>query len=411
MNVMSAPENQAPESHTFADTGKIWTPTFILVAFVNLGTFMAFNMTNTGIPVFVDALGGSPFQVGLVTTLTTASALATRPFTGLMVDRFGRKGILVTGLLVTTASIALFALIPLIPVILVLRFIQGLGWGLSSTATSTICADELPPRRFAEGMGYFSLTTSLASAVAPALAVALLDYVGIDAMISVSLACIAIACVLAFLPALKTKPASETRPAPSEKTKLSLSTLFERRALFPSALIFLVNMAFAPITTFIVLHGQDRGIDGVFVYFIVFALANLVTRPVIGKIIDKTGFFWPAILSAASVILTMVFIASATDLSMFCVAGIFAGLGFGTAMGTFQTMAVMPVPPQRRGVATSTYLFGLNGGMTAGSLIAGLLVGPFGYGGMYFCMGLFPLIAGIMVVVTGPKHMKKFEIQ
>lgn len=407
---MSTPQSRMPET-SFAENGKIWTPTFILVAFVNLGTFMAFNMTNTGIPVFVDALGGSPFQVGLVTTLTTASALATRPFTGVMVDRFGRKGILISGLLVTTASIALFALIPLIPVILALRFIQGLGWGLSSTATSTICADVLPPRRFAEGMGYFSLTTSLASAVAPALAVALLDYAGIDTMISVSLACIVIACVLAFLPALKTKPAKETRPAPSEQRNRSLSTFFERRALFPAALIFLINMAFAPITTFIVLHGQERGIEGIFVYFIVFALANLVTRPVIGKLIDRTGFFWPAILSAASVILTMVFIASATDLSMFCVAGIFAGLGFGTAMGTFQTMAVMPVAPQRRGVATSTYLFGLNGGMTAGSLIAGLLVGPLGYGGMYFCMGLFPLIAGIMVVVMGSKRMEKYKAQ
>lgn len=407
---MNASQDRTPET-SFIETRKIWTPTFILVAFVNLGTFMAFNMTNTGIPVFVDALGGSSFQVGLVTTLTTASALATRPFTGLMVDRFGRKGILITGLLVTTASIALFALIPLIPVILVLRFVQGLGWGLSSTATSTICADVLPPRRFAEGMGYFSLTTSLASAIAPALAVALLDYAGIDAMISVSLACIVIACVLAFLPALKTKPATETRPAPSKKRTMSLSTLFERRSLFPAALIFLVNMAFAPITTFIVLHGQERGVEGIFVYFVVFALVNLITRPVIGKIIDNTGFFWPAILSASSVILTMVFIASATDLAMFCVAGMFAGLGFGTAMGTFQTMAVMPVSSQRRGVATSTYLFGLNGGMTVGSLIAGLLVGPFGYGGMYFCMALFPFIAGIMVVVIGPKRMRKFEVK
>ena len=132
---------------------RLWTPAFVLVSLVNLATFMAFNMTNTGMPVFVSMLGGSPFQVGLVTTLTTASALVTRPFTGLMVDRFGRKGILLAGVIVTLGSVALFPIVPIVPAILGLRFIQGLGWGLSSTATSTIAADVIPPRRFAEGLG------------------------------------------------------------------------------------------------------------------------------------------------------------------------------------------------------------------------------------------------------------------
>lgn len=412
---------------------RLWTPAFVLVSLVNLATFMAFNMTNTGMPVFVSMLGGSPFQVGLVTTLTTASALVTRPFTGLMVDRFGRKGILLAGVIVTLGSVALFPIVPIVPAILGLRFIQGLGWGLSSTATSTIAADVIPPRRFAEGMGYFSLTTSISAAIAPALSIVLLEQAGIETMIAVSIACAGAALAFA-LPARFRTPAALQKPPvpfaeakaradsgkaaesddtpsaqPGRKGRFSLDALFERRALVPSVLIFLMNVAFTPISTFIVLHGQDRGVEGISLYFIVYALVNLVTRPLIGKAIDRVGFFAPGILAAASVVVTMVMVAGAHSLTVFCVAGAFAGLGFGTSMGVFQTMAVGAVPPARRGVATSTYLFGLNGGMALGSLIAGMVAGPLGYGGMYLLMAAFPLIAGAVLLGVGPRRLAAYR--
>lgn len=397
----------------------IWTTPFVLIALVNLTVFMGFNMTTTGMPVLVASLGGSPFQVGLVTTLATGAALLMRPFTGAAVDRFGRKAILLIGLAVMIVAIALFMVLPPVSVILVLRFVQGIGWGFGSTATSTIVADVLPPARFAEGMGYFALTSSVATAIAPALSIALLDSAGPQTMLTVTLVCVAIAFLLALAGRFHVTPSptsagdtasssgSGRSPLPSSQgparaaQKRSLSSLFERRALVPSALVFLTSMGFTPITTFIVLHSQQVGVEGISLYFVVYALVNIVTRPVIGKLIDRHGFFWPALLAAAGVVATLALVAFSDSLLLFCVAGAFAGLGFGTAMGVLQTMAVSSVTPDRRGAATSTYLFGLDGGMAAGSLIAGFVAAPLGYGGMFLAMALFPLAAALVVAIMG----------
>lgn len=423
----------------------LWTLEFILISLINLAVFMGFNMTNTGMPVFIDLLGATPFQVGLVTTLSTGAALATRPFTGWMVDHMGRKGILIAGIVVTAVSVALFLVFPFISAILILRFIQGLGWGLSSTATSTIVADVLPRPRFAEGMGWFAMTTSLASAIAPALSIVLLEQAGGEAMIAVTLVCIVLAFILALMgrftrpassiPTKQTKPqasipsvsptgtttqhaATQTKTdqkpslpvAPEEGEKPSaLSMLFDRHALLPSVLSCLVNTAFAPIATFIVLHSQEQGVAGISLYFVVYALVNIVSRPSIGRIIDRHGFFWPGLLASIGVVISLVLIAGAQSLVVFCIAGAFCGLGFGTAMSTFQTMAVGSVHPSRRGVATSTYLFGMNGGMAIGSLIAGLFIESLGYSNMYLLMALFPAISGIVVLVVGPKGLKKYR--
>lgn len=432
------------------DKASLWTSEFVLISLINLAVFMGFNMTNTGMPVFVDILGGTPFQVGLVMTLSTAAALATRPFTGWMVDHMSRKGILISGIVVTAVSVALFLVFPLVSAILVLRFIQGLGWGLSSTATSTVVADVLPRSRFAEGMGWFAMTTSLASAIAPALSIVLLEQAGGEVMIIVTIAFILIALIMALVGRFKrpdqsaystpsvpsvaskeapvpaqaassaekplaqpiqqptTKTTSPSFPAEEKKASV-LSSLFDRHAVLPSILSCLINMAFAPIATFIVLHSQEQGVTGISLYFVVYALVNIVSRPSIGRIIDRHGYFWPGLLSSIGVIVSLALIAWGQSLVVFCIAGAFCGLGFGTAMSTFQTMAVGSVHPSRRGVATSTYLFGMNGGMALGSLIAGLFVESLGYSNMYLIMAIFPIISGIVVLVVGPKGLKKYR--
>lgn len=392
--------------------GGLWTSSFILICFVNLFVFMGFNMTNTGIPVFVDTLGGSTFEVGLVSTLATGAALVTRPFTGMMVDRFGRKGILVAGLVVTVLSIAMFLVFPIVSVILMIRLIQGIGWGFSSTATSTIVADILPKPRFAEGMGYFSMTTSLATAIAPALSIVLLENAGSEVMLWVTLAFMAVALVVAIAGRFE-NPAqikAERPGAPKdEPRRIRLADLFDRRALLPSVLTCLLTMAFAPIGTFIVLHAQGQGVEGIALYFVVYAIVNFATRPVLGKLIDKVGFFWPSIVAALGVMLTLGLIAWGQSLFVFCLAGAFAGLGFGTSMSAFQTMAVAAVKPERRGVATSTYLVGLNGGMALGALVAGALAGLLGYAGMYTATILLPVIVLVAVFVIGPKRMEAYR--
>ena len=270
--------------------GEIFTRDFLILSTINLSMFFGFQMLNIGLPVYMDQLGAEAHVVGLATTLMTVTATLVRVFTGALLDRFGRVGMLIGGTALMVCTIASYAIFPVVGIILGLRLIHGLGWGIGSTASSTIAADIIPKRRFAEGMGYFAMTTAIASALAPAVSIELVQGAGAEYMIYVATGITALALVLSIVETVlgkrkREKAASdqsetvatgaepkETAPpedGPSGEAAMpgppvqppvqysKLETLFERRALVPSILIFLVNIGFGCITTFIALHAQD----------------------------------------------------------------------------------------------------------------------------------------------------------
>lgn len=416
------------------DRSAIFTRDFVLVSFINFTVFFGFQMTNVGIPVYMAQLGADAFVVGIATTLMTTAALIFRPFIGAVTDRLGRKGVLIGGMAIVVCATVSYAIFPIVGVILGLRVLHGVGWGLSSTATSTIAADIIPKKRFAEGMGYFALTNSISSALAPALAIYLTQGVGALEMLVVASASVGISFVLSLfqrntvqkadgeLPraaaaaqsgergaaVASDKPAGPPAGA-REQQGSKLDAIFERRALLPSVAMLLTNIGFATITTFIALHGAERGVENMSLYFVFYALTTIATRPSIGKLIDRYGFFVPGILAGVGTAGSLALIGLSVNIWMFCAAGVLAGLGLGTGMGVYQTMAVSVVEPWRRGVATSTYFFAFDAGIAAGAVIGGALAQVFGYGMMFVLMGIAPLLSVALFLVAGREKIAAFS--
>lgn len=417
---------------------EIFTRDFLMLATINLSMFFGFQMLNIGLPVYMAQLGAVGQIIGLATTLMTIMATIMRVFAGALLDRFGRWGMLIGGTVVMVCAITSFAIFPVVGIILGLRMLHGIGWGVGSTASSTIAADIIPKKRFAEGMGYFAMTTAISSAVAPAASVALLQGTGAEGMIYVAAGVTALSLVLSVIEALLSKriaakraredeaPAGELREgcdapvktdAPiqggeSRQSKYSgVEALFERRAVVPGVLMFLVNVGFGCITTFIALHAGEQGGNGVSAYFLVYAVVTLVSRPYIGKLIDRYGYRVPAILSTLCTAGTLALIGVSSNTFMFACSGVLGGLGIGTAMGTYQSMAVASVEPQRRGVATSTYMTAFDLGIALGSLVGGVLADMFGYTIMYFTVAIFPIAASVISAVVIKGEAKEREDQ
>ena len=358
-----------------------------------------------------------------------------RVFAGPALDRFGRTGLLLGGIAIMACSIFAYAVFPVVGIIMGLRLIQGIGWGSGSTASSTIAADIIPKHRFAEGMGYFAMTNALSSAIAPAVSIELAQGVGGVYMVYVSAGVTCLAFVLAIVEVAlgKRKGKGASEPPASVKADLgqearrvaSLSSghaaeqgrkgsfeagasarpaatvsgfdkFFERRAIVPGLLMLLVNVGFGCITTFLALHAIERGVDNVTPYFVVYAIVTLISRPFIGKLVDRYGYRMPAILSTLCTAGTLVLIGASNSIAMFALAGVFAGLGVGTAMSTFQAMAVAGVEPWRRGVATSTFMTAFDLGIGIGQFSGGLVAGALGYRVMFYAVALFPVIACIV---------------
>ncbi len=425
---MAAMERRGTSSgKTRAPLGEIFTRDFLMISTINLCMFFGFQMLNVGLPMYMAQLGAVGQIVGLATTLMTVTATLVRVFAGALLDRIGRWGLLIGGTIVMVCSIVSFAIFPIVGVILGVRLLHGIGWGTGSTAASTIAADVIPKRRFAEGMGYFALTNAISSAIAPVAAVELIQGVSGSAMVYVAAGITVIALVLSIIEALIAKkreaqseggregdglerPASQ-EPVPTSGDSASreparapdhppaqskLETLFERRAIVPGILILLVNIGFGCITTFIALHADAQQVSGVSAYFVVYAIITLASRPYIGRLIDRHGYRIPAMLSTICMAGTLMLIGLSSNTFMFAVAGVLGGLGIGTSMGTFQSMAVARVEPWRRGVATSTYMTAFDLGIAIGAFAGGFIVDFAGYTVMYFAVAIFPLVACVL---------------
>src|SRR5699024_1390380 len=161
---------------------KIWTKDFVIICLANFFIFLGFQLTMPTLPLFVEELGGNDRQIGLIVGIFTFSALLLRPYAGHALETKGRAFVYMTGLIIFVLSVGSYAFISIIALLFIMRVVQGVGWGLSTTATGTIATDLIPPKRRGEGMGYFGLSGNLALAFGPSLGLTLTGYISFTSL-------------------------------------------------------------------------------------------------------------------------------------------------------------------------------------------------------------------------------------
>jgi len=387
----------------------LFTKSFLIISIINMLLFFGFQITNVGMPIYVASLGANDIIVGLVTTLVTVASIIFRPLSGVILDRMNRKLILLASITVMVIVTAGYVVFPIVGLILVFRLFQGVGYSISDTATSVMVADDIPKERFAEGMGYFTIIAALSAAVAPVLAVSLME--GSRAMLMISLAAGGFAAGLIltlFYKSGKKKSKEEVQEVKSLE-RLRVSNLIDKRAILPAGTVALMAIGFGAVVTFIALHSIEQGIENTFLFFIAYAVSTMICRPFLGRIVDKIGFFIPGIVATLGAALCLVLTSFSTSVLMLCISGAVAGIGFNAGMATMQTMAVSALPSEKRGVAMSTYLLGWDSGVGIGALTGGIIAGFFDYITMYRAMAIFPLIGFIIFICTGKSKIARYQ--
>lgn len=174
------------------------------------------------------------------------------------------------------------------------------------------------------------------------------------------------------------------------------SDFFEKKALPAVILGGLVFFAYGGVLTFIPLYTRSLGIGSyTSLFFLVFALLIVVSRPFVGYLFDHHGsdytvypgflFFSAGFLLFLQVEGPFLLLLSAAVL----------GIGFGALAPAFQTIAVSSAPPSRAGVATSTYFWSLDISVGLAAAFLGLFAEAFGYSFMYGGICLASSLAGL----------------
>lgn len=371
----------------------LWTKQFIGIACINIFLFTSSQLQLSTLPVYIFELTGSDYIVGISVSISTAAALLARPFAGMAIDRLGRKKLLLTGIILLMSALFLYTVFKIIAVILAIRFIFGLGWGISTTSSNTIASDSIPHSRFGEGMGYFSLSQSLSLALAPLIGLTLLEIIEFRGLCILSIGLLLTAVIISnFLTYKKLAKHKEKMAA------------YEKSAVKPAVIMAFIGIGMSSTFGFAMLYGNSMNFNNVGLFFTFYAVVLFVTRPLTGKLIDKFGFSASIIPGFIGFIASMLVLSFWQKEAGFLTAAVIQGFSYGTLQTSIQTMAVVNSPTNRRGAANATYFTGFDAGIGAGSFIAGTLSANFGYSSMYGIMSIFIAVGMLIFLLISKKE-------
>jgi multidrug resistance protein len=143
------------------------SPVFLIAMTVFID-FVGFGLILPLLPFWSERLGASPVGVGLVITAYALAQFLFTPLLGTLSDRYGRRPIIFSSLLLEAFSLALCAVAGSLPLLLVARFIGGLGASNIGSAQAVV-ADVTPIEGRARGMGLIGAAIGLGFVVGPVL--------------------------------------------------------------------------------------------------------------------------------------------------------------------------------------------------------------------------------------------------
>jgi MFS family permease len=340
---------------------KLFTRNFILTSASTFALFTSFYFLLVTLPIYLEKLGGSESEIGLIIGVFTISAVLLRPFIGQIADRQGRKKILLAGMLVFLVSMMLYNYATNVTLLLILRVFHGIGWGAATTAASTLIADIAPASRRGEAMGIFGMSSNVAMAIGPALSFMLLSSYDFPVLF---MACT----VIAFISMLLAAPITETVVI-HQKTPL-----FSREALSPSLLMFTVSLTYGSIVSFLPIFATKQGIVNPGIFFSVFAITLIAVRAIAGKISDVRGRKFVIAPGMLLIILGLWVLSSADSLQTFLISAVFYGLGFGAVQPALMALLVDKIDEKGRGAAMGTFTASFDLGIGVGSILLGLVL-------------------------------------
>nr|WP_295970225.1 MFS transporter [uncultured Bacillus sp.] len=369
------------------ESEKIWSKDFILICLANFFVFLGFQMTLPTIPLFIEKLGGNDQLIGLVVGIFTFSALILRPIAGHTLESKGRALVYLTGLVIFVISVGSYAFTISILILFIMRIVQGAGWGFSTTASGTIATDLIPVNKRGEGLGYYGLSGNLAMAIGPSLGLILAEELTFKQLFLICAFFGFVAFSLSsFVKYKKVIPYAT-------QTNRKKWDFYEKSALKPAWLIMFITVTFGGIATFLPLYSLQKGVTGIQLYFLLYALALMLTRTFAGKLYDKKGHRAVFIPGALFILIAMLLLSWLPNNLILFTAAILYGIGFGAIQPALQAWSVAQSPANRRGMANATFFSFFDLGIGMGAMIFGQIGHSFGYHVIYLASAFSILIS------------------
>lgn len=327
----------------------------------------SYNLLIPELPGYLSGLGGSKY-IGLIIALFTLTAGLSRPFSGLLTDKIGRRPVMVFGATVCLICGFLYPILGTVAGFLFLRLLHGFSTGFTPTAIAAYVSDIVPANRWGEAFGIQGVFFTSGLALGPALGSTIKLYYSYDILFYSSSA-------MAFLSMLLIFKLRETLV---ERTrfrwamlKISKTDIISRAVFVPALLTFLAYFAFGMVLTLIPDWSDFLGFKNKGTFFVAFTIASLTIRFLAGSASDKMGrkiIVQIGLFILISALLIMVFLQTKIGLLS---AAIIYGLSMGILSPALNAWTVDLSPSDERGKGISTMFIALEAGIGLGALLSG----------------------------------------
>ncbi len=329
-------------------------------------------------PRYLKGLGADEAQIGRIVAITVFAALLIRPMVGRIMDRRGRRPVILAGNAAHVLALLLYLPVESIgPWLYVVRAMHGFSEALLFAAVFTLAADVIPEGRRTEGLALFGVSGLLPVAMGGVLGDVILTHFDFDALFVTGVALGTVALLLS-LPLKE----SAVLAAPEERISF-LSSLFQRNLLPLWWITLVFNFALVAYFTFLRTFVDETGVGSVGSFFAAYASTAIALRVFAGWLPDRIGLkrvLYPAMLTLATGFVALS--ASHTDLTV-VLAGVLCGAGHGYVFPVLFALVFSRANAGARGTAAVIFTGLGDLGVLAGAPILGAVVTNIGYEAMF----------------------------
>lgn len=374
----------------------------VVVFVVTTGMGMVWSI----LAVYATSLGASTAVVGLIFAMFGGSRLAVSLPAGVASERFGRRPLMLTGLVFLGASSFVAMTVSSVPLLVLTLIVQGIGQAVYVTAAMAAIADLSTPEGRVRDMAAFQGASTIGISVGPGvggLAAGAWGY-GAPFLLQGALSLVALILLMRLvkadsgrsgMPARKIAAASHLRPSLRSMavlTFLAYGVFFSRVG---------ANWVLLPL---IARERLGMSLSGIGVVLTVGALANLLVLPAADRLAKAFGRLAVIVVSTAAMLAGLFLLGDASGVVLAWLGAILLGISTGLAAPILSAYAIDAAPEGGTGAALGMLRTVIDLAVITGPAVIGAIVDQMAMGysaGLWFCAIL--LSAATLIFWLSPR--------
>jgi len=355
------------------------------------------------LPLYIEDVGGSKQEIGIVMGGFAIGLLLFRPILGKLADQRGRKLVLLIG--ITVAAIAPFGYLAFtsIPLLFWLRIFHGISIAAFSTGYTALVADLAPVAIRGEIISYMSLTAPIGLAIGPALGGYLQASFGYSHLFwfTAAVAIIGLLCASQVI----NPPLNKQWQSERHNSNFWL-ILLSPRVRVPAIVMLLVGTSVGAVHVFVALFikSTEVSFNGGW-FFTVTAIASFIIRVFAGRASDRFGRGLFITFGIVAYTVSCLLLWQANSTNAFLISAIAEGCGGGTVISMVTTMMADRSLPQERGQIFAICMAGFDLGIAIAAPIFGYVSEQVGYRNMFGYSAALTFLALLIFVSLCNKNL------